>query len=141
MSNGEPQVGQRPEDAIELFEIDATPHLKPKHRLLPLREGQRPTEEFAIEESVPLPALVLTIDLRQTNGTPEVERLASAVASASECEAGLGGTGLDEQNRRTCDGLTTLTLVPRTREGARERLARVARIAAGFAGTKMAYAI
>jgi hypothetical protein len=141
MSHDEPQEGRRPEEDIEIFEIDVTPYLKPEHRTLPIREGQRPEEDFAIEESVPLPALVLMVDLRQTNGTPEIERLAAAVASASECEAGFGGSGLDERDRRTRDGLMTLTLVPRTLEGARERLMRVARIAAGFAGTKTAYAI
>jgi hypothetical protein len=141
MSNGEPQEGRRPEEDIELFEIDVTPYLKPEHRTLPIREGQRPEEDFAIEEVVPLPALVLMVDLRQTNGTPETERLAAAVESASECEAGFGGSGLDERDRRTCDGLATLTLVPRTLEGARERLTRVARIASGFAGTRTAYAI
>ncbi len=137
----EPQEGQYPEEDFEIVEIDVTPYLTEEQKKWPISEGQYPEEDFAIEEATPVPALVLTVDLRQTNGTPEAERISAAVTSASDCEAGFGGSGLDERNRRTRDGLATLTLVPRTLEGARERLARVARIAAGFAGTKTAYAI
>jgi hypothetical protein len=137
----EPQEGQYPEEEFEIVEIDVTPFLTEEQKLWPIVESEYPEEDFAIEEAVPVPALVLMVDLRQTNGTPETERLAAAVESASECEAGFGGSGLDERDRRTCDGLATLTLVPRTLEGARERLTRVARIASGFAGTRTAYAI
>ncbi len=128
MSDDEPGEGLRPEEDFEIVEVDLTPYLTEEQRSWPVGEGLRPEEDFAIEEAVPIPMLKLAVA-----ADPD-----AAAAAASDCEAGLGGTGLDERGRRTADGVTTLTLVPRTFDGAAERLARVARIAAGLAGTRSA---
>ncbi len=141
MNDNEPSEGMRPEEDFEIIEIDVTPYLTEEQKKWPIGEGLRPEEDFAIEEVLPVPALVLTVSLGQSNGVLEVEHLSAAIAAASECEVGFGGSGLDERDRRTANGTATLTLVPRTLDGARERLAQVARIAAGFAGTKAASVI
>jgi hypothetical protein len=135
MNDDEKNFTTPPED-FEMIEVDVNAFLTEEQRSWPVVSWEMPEQDFASE--VLFPRLVLTLELPAVNGRMDTERLSAVVTSASECEAGFGGSGLDEWGRQAANGTATLTLVPRTLLGARERLTRVARIAAGFAGTKTA---
>ena len=113
--------GERPEQDFEIVEVDVDQYLTDEQRSWPVVECDRPEEEFAIEE--PLPAL----DVRGPGG-----RLPALVDVLSEQEASLGGSGLDLARQTTDNGTVRATLLPRSVEGARGRLERVARWAAAY---------
>ena len=113
-------VGRRPEEDFEIVEIDTDAYLTAEQKSWPVGVGRRPEEAFAIEE--PLPVL----DVRVTGTAPAEQRLPALVSVFSDQEAALGGSGLDVSRQVTENGHTRATLVPRSAEGARERLTRVA---------------
>lgn len=128
--SGKSGGGRRPEQDFEIVEVDCTPYLTNEQKSWPVGVGQRPEHEFAIEE--PLPAL----DVRAAGG-----RLPALVVLFSDQEAALGGTGL-EVSRQVAerDGVRA-TLVPRSVEGARGRLERVAKWAALAFGSEAAVTV
>lgn len=121
--NDEPAEGQRPEQDFEIVEVDLTPYLTDEQKSWPVGVGERPEQDFAIEE--PLPAL----DVRVSGGPPE-RRLPALVTLFSDQEAALGGSGLEVAREVTENGHARATLLPRSTDGARGRLERVARWAA-----------
>ena len=110
-----------PEEEFEIVEVDLTPYLTDEQKSWPLVRCESAEEEFAIEE--PLPAL----DVRGPGG-----RLPALVDVLSEQETSLGGSGLDLARQTTDNGTVRATLLPRSVEGARGRLERVARWAAAY---------
>lgn len=113
--------GERPEQDFEIVEVDLKPYLTDEQRSWPVGVGQRPEEEFAIEE--PLPAL---------NVCASGGRLPALVSIFSDQEAALGGSGLEVARQASENGHVRATLLPRSVEGARGRLERVARWAAAL---------
>jgi hypothetical protein len=129
----EPERGEYPEEEFEIVEVDVTPYLTDEQKSWPVVRCESAEQEFAIEE--PLPAL----DVRLGNSVLVTEGLLPALVRAlSNQEAALGGTGLDVSRQVTENGRTRTTLVPRSVEGARERLERVAQWAAWALGSETA---
>lgn len=134
--NEEPAEGQRPEQDFEIVEVDLTPCLTDEQKTWPVVECRRPEQEFAIEE--PLPAL----DVRLNDSALIVEHmLPTLVRGLSNHEAALGGAGLDVSRQVTESGQIRVTLIPRSVEGARGRLERVARWAATALGSETAVTV
>lgn len=131
MNDDEGVEGQRPEQDFEIVEVDVDRYLTDEQRSWPVVECQRPEQEFAIEE--PLPALNVRL-------SGAGARLSALVDVFSDQEAALGGSGLDVARQATHDGTATATLLPRSVEGARGRLERVARWAAAF-GSEVAVTV
>ena len=120
--------GRRPEQDFEIVEVDLRPHLTDEQKSWPVGVGRRPEEEFAIEE--PLPALAVRVAV--TSAPPE-RQLPALVNLFSDQETALGGTGLEVSRQSTENGDVRATLIPRSIEGARGRLERVAKWAAALA--------
>lgn len=119
-----------PEEDFEIVEVNVSDYLTDEQKSWPVVSCESAAEEFAIEE--PLPAL----DVRAAGG-----RLPALVVLFSDQEAALGGTGL-EVSRQVAerDGVRA-TLVPRSVEGARGRLERVAKWAALAFGSEAAVTV
>src|SRR5262245_51580687 len=100
------------------------------------RVGRRPEEESATEE--PLPALVVRL---RSSGLSSEELLPSLLRFLSNHEVTLGGTGLEVSRQVAENGHTLTTLVPRSVDGARERLERVAQRAAQVLGSETAVTV
>jgi hypothetical protein len=125
--NGGSAEGRRPEEDFEIVEVDLTRYLTDEQKSWLVGIGRRPEEEFAIEE--PLPALTVRV---HGSETPAEGRLPAVVEVLSEQEVALGGSGLEVTGRTAQNGSAIATLVPRSVDGARGRLERVARWAAAF---------
>jgi hypothetical protein len=133
--NDEPMEGERPEQDFEIVEVDLTPYLTEEQKSWPVGVGRRPEQEFAIEEL--LPALSVCV---RGGATPAEGRLPAVVEVLSEQEVALGGSGLEVTGRGSQNGSAVARLVPRSTEGARGRLERVARWAAAF-GSEVAVTV
>lgn len=127
--NDEPAEGQRPFEDFEIIEIGVDRYLTAEQRSWPVGVGQRPEEEFAIEE--PLPALTVR--------APDAH-LAALLSVLSEQETKLGGSGLEVTHRAADASGARATLVPRQLEGARGRLEVMARWTAAF-GSEVAVTV
>jgi hypothetical protein len=132
----EPSRNEYPEEEFEIIEIDVTPFLTEEQKSWPVVRREAAEEEFAIEEPLP----VLSVQL-SSPGLGSAELLPGVVRALSNYEAALGGTGLDVSSQATENGRTLTTLVPRSVEGARERLERVAQWAAMALGSETAVTV
>jgi hypothetical protein len=121
----EPSRNEYPEEDIEIVEIDCTPYLTEEQKSWPVVRSASAEEEFAIEE--PLPALDVSV-----NDIPMVVEgmLPALLRSLSNFETRLGGTGFEVSPPVAENGRLRMRLVPRSVEGARERVSRVAQWAA-----------
>jgi hypothetical protein len=132
----EPSRNEYPEEEFEIIEIDVTPFLTEEQKSWPVVRREAAEEEFAIEEPLP----VLSVQL-SSPGLGSAELLPGVVRALSNYEAALGGTGLEVSSQATENGRTLTTLVPRSVEGARERLERVAQWAAMALGSETAVTV
>jgi hypothetical protein len=131
----DPSRNEYPEEEFEIIEIDVTPFLTEEQKTWPVVRCETAAEEFALEE--PLPALTVRVN----GGTTSPEgRLPAVVAVLSEQEVALGGSGLEIARQSTDNGAVRATLIPRSVEGARGRLERVARWATAF-GSEVAVTV